>query len=87
MVAFSTTLRVLNPFNEGAAEAGLGINDEQRARITVLSLGNNLARAVKKGREFQLPDEMSWDRIGNRIWTGYQRSTGFDQTNTGGDPG
>lgn len=39
---------VLNPFDENALEAALKIKDNQDAEITVLSMGNNLSRAVLK---------------------------------------
>ncbi len=39
---------VLNPFDENALEAALKIKDAQGARITVISMGKNLARPVVK---------------------------------------
>jgi len=37
---------VLNPFDENALEAALRIKDTQEARVTVLSMGRNLAKPV-----------------------------------------
>jgi electron transfer flavoprotein beta subunit len=41
-------LRVVNPFDEQAVEAALRIKDKTGAKVTVLSLGNNLDRVVVK---------------------------------------
>jgi electron transfer flavoprotein beta subunit len=40
---------VLNPFDENALEAALRIKDTQDARITVISMGRKLAKAVVTG--------------------------------------
>ena len=39
---------VISPFDENAVEAALKIKDKQGGKITVLSMGNNLARDVVK---------------------------------------
>ncbi len=39
---------VISPFDENAVEAALRIKDKQGGKITILSLGNNLARDVVK---------------------------------------
>jgi electron transfer flavoprotein beta subunit len=41
-------LKVVNPFDEQAVEAALRIKDKTGAKVTVLSLGNNLDRVVVK---------------------------------------
>jgi len=48
LVSSSKVLRVVNPFDEQAVEAALRIKDKTGAKVTVLSLGNNLDRVVVK---------------------------------------
>jgi electron transfer flavoprotein beta subunit len=48
LVASAKVLRVVNPFDEQAVEAALRIKDKTGAKVTVLSLGNNLDRVVVK---------------------------------------
>jgi electron transfer flavoprotein beta subunit len=48
LVASSKVLKVVNPFDEQAVEAALRIKDKNGAKVTVLSLGNNLDRVVVK---------------------------------------
>jgi electron transfer flavoprotein beta subunit len=48
LVASGKILKVVNPFDEQAVEAALRIKDKIGARVTVLSLGNNLDRVVVK---------------------------------------
>jgi electron transfer flavoprotein beta subunit len=48
LVSSSKVLRVVNPFDEQAVEAALRIKDKMGAKVTVLSLGNNLDRVVVK---------------------------------------
>ncbi len=48
LVASAKVLRVVNPFDEQAVEAALRIKDKTGAKVTVVSLGNNLDRVVVK---------------------------------------
>ena len=48
LVSSSKVLKVVNPFDEQAVEAALRIKDKMGAKVTVLSLGNNLDRVVVK---------------------------------------
>jgi electron transfer flavoprotein beta subunit len=48
LVASGKILKVVNPFDEQAVEAALRIKDKTGAKVTVLSLGNNLDRVVVK---------------------------------------
>lgn len=48
LVSSSKVLRVVNPFDEQAVEAALRIKDKMGAKVTILSLGNNLDRVVVK---------------------------------------
>jgi len=48
LVPSAKVLRVVNPFDEQAVEAALRIKDKMGAKVTVLSLGNNLDRVVVK---------------------------------------
>jgi electron transfer flavoprotein beta subunit len=48
LVSSSKVLRVVNPFDEQAVEAALRIKDRIGAKVTVVSLGNNLDRVVVK---------------------------------------
>ncbi len=48
LVSSSKVLKVVNPFDEQAVEAALRIKDKTGAKVTVLSLGNNLDRVVVK---------------------------------------
>jgi electron transfer flavoprotein beta subunit len=51
-------LRVVNPFDEQAVEAALRIKDKTGAKVTVLSLGNNLDRVVVKKPVHMGADEL-----------------------------
>ena len=48
LVSSAKVLKVVNPFDEQAVEAALRIKDKVGAKVTVLSLGNNLDRVVVK---------------------------------------
>lgn len=48
LVSSSKVLKVINPFDEQAVEAALRIKDKIGAKVTILSLGNNLDRVVVK---------------------------------------
>ena len=48
LVSSAKVLRVVNPFDEQAVEAALRIRDKTGAKVTVVSLGNNLDRVVVK---------------------------------------
>ena len=48
LVSSAKVLKVVNPFDEQAVEAALRIKDKMGAKVTVLSLGNNLDRVVVK---------------------------------------
>jgi electron transfer flavoprotein beta subunit len=48
LAASAKVLRVINPFDEQAVEAALRIKDKTGAKVTALSLGNNLDRVVVK---------------------------------------
>ena len=48
LVGSAKLLKVINPFDEQAVEAALRIKDNTGARVTALSLGNNLDRVVVK---------------------------------------
>jgi electron transfer flavoprotein beta subunit len=48
LVSSAKVLRVVNPFDEQAVEAALCIKDKTGAKVTIVSLGNNLDRVVVK---------------------------------------
>jgi electron transfer flavoprotein beta subunit len=48
LVSSTKVLKVVNPFDEQAVEAALRIKDKTGAKVTILSLGNNLDRVVVK---------------------------------------
>ncbi len=48
LVSSSKVLKVVNPFDEQAVEAALRIKDAMGAKVTILSLGQNLDRVVVK---------------------------------------
>jgi electron transfer flavoprotein beta subunit len=48
LVSSAKVLRVVNPFDEQAVEAALRIKDKTGARVTIVSMGNNLDRVVVK---------------------------------------
>jgi electron transfer flavoprotein beta subunit len=48
LVPFGKVLKVVNPFDEQAVEAALRIKDKIGAKVSVVSLGNNLDRVVVK---------------------------------------
>lgn len=48
LISSSKVLKVVNPFDEQAVEAALRIKDKIGAKVTILSLGNNLDRVVVK---------------------------------------
>jgi electron transfer flavoprotein beta subunit len=48
LVSSAKVLRVVNPFDEQAVEAALRIKDKTGAKVTIVSLGNNLDRVVVK---------------------------------------
>jgi electron transfer flavoprotein beta subunit len=48
LVSSAKVLKVVNPFDEQAVEAALRIKDKTGAKVTILSLGNNMDRVVVK---------------------------------------
>jgi electron transfer flavoprotein beta subunit len=48
LIPSGKVLKVVNPFDEQAVEAALRIKDKMGAKVTIVSLGNNLDRVVVK---------------------------------------
>jgi electron transfer flavoprotein beta subunit len=58
LVGSAKVLKVVNPFDEQAVEAALRIKDKIGAKVTALSLGNNLDRVVVKKPVHMGADEL-----------------------------
>jgi electron transfer flavoprotein beta subunit len=58
LVGSPKVLHVVNPFDEQAIEAALRIKDKTGAKVTALSLGNNLDRVVMKKPVHMGADEL-----------------------------